>query len=212
MSVLNFVLCVLFIDKGILKAESTFKRRKRKKWENTEVMEGIKQNEANGKRQENARGDRKFGKKGDEENLSWQTEGTEIAPFIRQRQQALHTFKSDSHGRSHQKQEERPESVKPEPQQTKGACRQWDWVRASEQSEPKGRENSLLGSQKNYITSQQWRKGQTLLLRVPLPSLLLTDPFLNIMQCFSIRWWADATTRIEVNLCLNRQCCRTGWS
>lgn len=116
---------------------------------------GRSKTEANGKGKRTLEETENVGEKeGDEENLSWQTEGTEIAPFIRQWQQALQTFKSDSQGRSHQKQEERPESVKPEPQQTKGACRQWDWVRASEQSGPKGRENSLLGSQKNYISSQ----------------------------------------------------------
>lgn len=50
-------------------------------------------------------------KEGDEENLSWQTEGMEIAP-CEQRQKALCTFQPDSHGRSHQQQEERLESMK----------------------------------------------------------------------------------------------------
>lgn len=49
--------------------------------------------------------------KADEENLSWQTEGMEIAP-CEQRQKALCTFQPDSHGRSHQQQEERLESMK----------------------------------------------------------------------------------------------------
>lgn len=58
-------------------------------------------------------------KERDEENLSWQTEGTEIAPFIRQEQKALYTFQPDSHGRSHQKQEGSLESIQLDPQKTK---------------------------------------------------------------------------------------------
>lgn len=69
-----------------------------------------------------------LGKREGELRKSVLTEETEIAPFIRH--QAQHTFKSDSHGRSHQKQEERPEWVRPEPQQTSRACGQWDWLRA----------------------------------------------------------------------------------
>lgn len=81
---------------------------------------------------------------------------------------------------------------------------QWDWMRAREQSEPKGMENSIFDSQKNYS------KVQTLLLRVRLPSLDLTRLFLSTEQCFSTRW-AEAAMHVQTNCCPNHSFCRSGW-
>lgn len=41
------------------------------------------------------------------------------------------------------------------------ASRQWDWMRAREQSEPKGTENSIFGSQKNLQSANPPAKSQT---------------------------------------------------
>lgn len=149
-------------------------------------------------------------KERDEENLSWQTEGTEIAPFIRQGQKALYTFQPDSHvHRSRHDSQEPP----------KAGREAWiNEIWSSENKEPVGnetewgQENNQNQKEQKTVFSAARRicKVQTLLLRVRLPSLDLTRLFLSTVQCFHIRW-AEAATHVQTNCCLSHWFCRTGW-
>lgn len=171
----------------------------------------MRQKVTSGKRQEHARGDRKFGEKrkgwrkslltdrGDRNSPFHQagTEGTVYIPTWFTCSQEPPWFTGASKSRKGGLNQWNLILRK------QRASRQWDWMRAREQSEPKGTEN-------NISAARRICKVQTLLLRVRLLSLDLTRLFLSTVQCFHIRW-AEAATHVQTNCCLSHWFCRTGW-